>query len=436
MVKAHHEFRDAVHVFVHADDDERSIIDSRPVQRLREIHQLAMGYMVYPGASHRRFEHSLGVMELAGRVFDVVTDTANVHPRISELIPEMRRKDELGYWRRAVRMAALCHDIGHLPFSHAAEAELLPKGWNHERLTVEHIRSPAMEALWRKMTPPLRSEDVAKLAVGKKELPDEEFTYWQAVLSEIIVNDALGVDRMDYLLRDSLHAGHPSGRIDHFRLIDTLRILPDPGSSEPQLGVESGGIHSAEALLIGRYFMFRQVYHHPVRIIYDVHLKDYLRETLPDRKFPIRLASHLNWTDTRVLAMMTRAARRKEAKGHEAAARILDRNHFKVLWEWNPADLKVSLTPGDSIEAAAKAKFGNKSVRRSSGTPSRPFVDFPVLLRDNRVESAQVISSVIINLPLPVFDFVFVAPELRRKAAEWLSKERDDILSRQPSEEN
>lgn len=74
MVKLVHEFRDPVHSFIHVDGDERRVIDSAPVQRLRHIHQLAMTHLVYPGATHRRFEHSLGVMELAGQVFDVVTD--------------------------------------------------------------------------------------------------------------------------------------------------------------------------------------------------------------------------------------------------------------------------------------------------------------------------------------------------------------------------
>src|SRR5438093_3587490 len=135
MVKALHEIRDPVHTFIRVDTDERMVVNSPPVQRLRHVHQLALTYLVYPGATHRRFEHSLGVVELAGRVFDVVTDPDHIHPQVREVLPDLsgvRRE----YWRRAVRMAALCHDLGHLPFSHAAEHELLPEGWDHERLTV------------------------------------------------------------------------------------------------------------------------------------------------------------------------------------------------------------------------------------------------------------------------------------------------------------
>ena len=137
MVPKHtHEFRDPIHQLIKCDAAERSVIDSRPVQRLRNVHQLATSYLVYPGATHKRFEHSLGVMELAGRVFDVIANPETVHPTVRELVPEISDTDGLPYWRRVVRMAALCHDIGHLPFSHAAEHALLPDGWSHERLTV------------------------------------------------------------------------------------------------------------------------------------------------------------------------------------------------------------------------------------------------------------------------------------------------------------
>src|SRR6266436_3201596 len=121
MPKSVHEIRDPIHVFVRLDNHEREVLNSRPFQRLRHIHQLALTYLLYPGATHRRFEHSLGVMELAGRVYDTVTDPNNIlHDAVRDLVPEHNKFDHQ-YWRRVVRMAALCHDIGHLPFSHAAE---------------------------------------------------------------------------------------------------------------------------------------------------------------------------------------------------------------------------------------------------------------------------------------------------------------------------
>jgi HD superfamily phosphohydrolase len=216
-------------------------------------------------------------MELAGRIYDIITNPANIiHDSVKDVVP-IRNPYELQYWRLVLRMAALCHDLGHLPFSHAAEKELLPEGWDHERLTLEIIRSDEMKSIWDDIK--VKSEDVAKLAVGQNNYRDASFNDWEAILSEIITGNSFGVDRMDYLLRDSHHAGVAYGKFDHYRLIDTIRILPkeEDGSMEPVLGIEEGGLHSAEALLLARYFMFTQLYFHSVRRIYDIHLKDFLK---------------------------------------------------------------------------------------------------------------------------------------------------------------
>ncbi len=305
MAKHTHEVRDPIHVFIQYNSYERSVIDSRPFQRLRHIHQLGMTYLLYPGATHRRFEHSLGVMEFAGRVYDVITHPDNVLPEIKESLTELSDEHDRAYWRKAIRMAGLCHDLGHLPFSHMAE-ELLPEGQSHEHLTVRLILSDEMKSIWRKMK--ISPEDIAKLAVGPRKIKglikdtDATFSTWEALLSDIIIGDSFGVDRIDYLLRDSHHAGVMYGKFDHYRLIDTLRILPkDKESNEPTLGIEDGGIHSAEALLLARYFMFTQVYLHPVRRIYDIHLKDFLANHLPGSKFSADLATFLNTTDNNII---------------------------------------------------------------------------------------------------------------------------------------
>jgi uncharacterized protein len=255
ILKHEHEVRDPVHVFIHFDSDERKVIDSRPLQRLRHIHQLALTYLIYPGATHKRFEHSLGVMDLASRVFDIVVKDQNVSEEVRRFLPEINQDNKLMYWRSALRMAALCHDVGHLPFSHAAEDKLLPEAWNHERLTKEIILSGEMKSIWEAMTPPLRPEDIVKLALGPRKA-GLKFSRWETILSEIIVGDAFGVDRIDYLLRDSHHAGVSYGRFDHHRLLETLRILPTPATREPALGVEYGGLQSAEALVIARYLIY------------------------------------------------------------------------------------------------------------------------------------------------------------------------------------
>ena len=302
--KRTHEFRDPIHTFIKADNRERQIIASAPFQRLRNIHQLALTYMVYPGATHRRFEHSLGVMDLAGRVFDVITNPENIRfGSVESILPD---RNDLPYWRRTLRAAALCHDIGHLPFSHAAEKELLPAGHDHEDLTVSLIQSDHFRKVWvSDGEMPIDPGHVAKIAVGQNKLKDQPFTVWETILSEIITGNALGVDRIDYLLRDSYHAGVAYGKFDHHRLIESIRILPETtaegGSQEPSLGVESGGLHSAEALLLARYFMWEQVYCHPVRRIYDIHLKEFMLAYFGREKYPLNLGKHIATTDNEIL---------------------------------------------------------------------------------------------------------------------------------------
>jgi hypothetical protein len=134
--------------------------------------------LVYPGATHTRFEHSLGVMELAERAYRVITAKENVDGSIESVVPPA--DDAWGYWRRVLRMAALCHDIGHLPFSHAAEERLLPVGRTHESLTVDLIESDQMAGIWKEMIPPLTPEHIVKLAVGPKKLKDRVFNTWES----------------------------------------------------------------------------------------------------------------------------------------------------------------------------------------------------------------------------------------------------------------
>src|SRR4051794_14542885 len=108
------EIRDSVHGFIYLDEVERLLIDSPAVQRLKYIHQLALSYLVYPGATHTRFEHALGTMELAGRAFDSIIRNSPDESRGVFGDESSQRR-----WRATIRAAALLHDIGHAPFSHA-----------------------------------------------------------------------------------------------------------------------------------------------------------------------------------------------------------------------------------------------------------------------------------------------------------------------------
>ena len=431
MPKNVHEIRDPIHVFVRLDSDEREVLNSRPFQRLRHIHQLALTYLIYPGATHKRFEHSLGVMELASRVFDVVTNPGNVTDPIRDVVPEL---DQLRYWRRVLRMAALCHDVGHLPFSHAAEKELLPDGWDHERITREIICSDEMRSIWNAVTPPLRPEEIVKLALGPKKATDLEFSDWEAILSEIIVGDAFGVDRMDYLLRDSHHAGVAYGKFDHYRLIDTIRILParssgeEEESTEPALGVEEGGIQSAEALMLARYFMYSQVYFHPVRRIYDIHLMDFLDEWLDGGEFSTDVSRHLAVTDNEVTAALMKAAFDENQPGHVHARRIVRREHFKLIYERNPMDVEMNPEAGQAVLSALGAAYENDMFRRDRYRQRGGAPDFPVRLRDEKIVPSLLVSGTLNKLPEVSVDYVFADRSLHQVAKEWLAIRREEVI--------
>lgn len=427
LMKQFHEIRDPIHTFIRLEKDERRVLDSRPVQRLRHIHQLALTPLVYPGATHKRFEHSLGVMELATRIFDSVMrpDKLDRYARANSL----PRGTERDYWRLVLRMAALCHDIGHLPFSHAAEKELLPEGWDHERLTVELIRSDEMEEVWRSMRPAPQSGDVVKIAVGAKKAGCE-LTEWESILSEMIIGDAFGADRMDYLLRDSLHAGVAYGRFDRHRLIDTLQILPTTGGSqEPALGVEDGGLHSAEALLLARYFMYTQVYFHPVRRIYDFHLQQFLQAWRGEGGLPIEPEEHLRLTDHEVYAAMLEAARTSSAFGHAWAQRIVAREHFREVYRRNPRDVQFRPDAAKLLAEALVDQFGPEAVHHDSYRGKGGTLDFPVLMPDGRIESSIANSDVLRTLPVTAADTLYVSPEIRDEAIDWLNTNRDRILT-------
>ena len=291
-----------------------------------------------------------------------------------------------------------------------------------------------MRTIWDSMTPPLRCEDVVKLAVGPVKAADLEFSEWEGILAEMITGDAFGADRMDYLLRDSHHIGVAYGRFDHYRLIDTLRILPARdivGAEEagtPVLGLEEGGQQSAEALLLARYFMYSQVYFHPVRRIYDIHLMEFLREWLDVGTFSTDLAGHSRLTDNEVTAAFQAAAADAGAPGHIHADRIVRRRHFKWVYGRNPTDLDVNLEAGAAVHEALCEEFGAVNVRHDRYQPGGGTPDFPIVLRNDEVVPSTEVSEALSNVPGVSVDSVFVEPTISGQAMDWLNVHRADVV--------
>ncbi|MFO7997192.1 MAG: HD domain-containing protein [Dehalococcoidia bacterium] len=249
--------RDAIHGFISLNELEKKIVQQPHFQRLRFIRQLGTTDWVYPGAVHSRFEHSLGVFHLASLVVDRIRRYLRLTDQDVEIF----------------KVACLLHDIGHGPFSHVLEeASLFEAGLDHEKMGQKIINKTRIGRL---LTQELGEGSCGRLNYivrGKDAVPTSRA---DVVFHELLAGQA-GIDRMDYLLRDSHLLGVRYGYYDLNRLLETLRYDDNDG-----LYWEEGGIHALEQFILARYFMFMEVYFHKTRRVLDHHLgrliKDYLR---------------------------------------------------------------------------------------------------------------------------------------------------------------
>jgi hypothetical protein len=181
--------------------------------------------------------------------------------------------------------------------------------------------------------------------------------------------------------------------------------------------------------------MFSQVYYHPIRLIYDHHLRDFLdawlsRDSLlQEGTFPTDVEGHLRMTDDEVNAAMRNAACDPQSPGHFPAHCIMGHCHFKRLYERDPQDAKLNSEPGAAIAAAAAREFGADAVRYTKPKVKNAATDFPVRGRDGRVQSAISVSETLSKLQPTAMEYVFIDPQLKPKAKVWLDRNRDSILA-------
>lgn len=297
------QFRDPVHGFIDVTEDELRIINSEPFQRLRNIYQLATTYLVYHGAEHTRFGHSIGVMHLTSRVFDSVIKKRPC--LFSDDPDENRIKTE--WYRQILRLIGLVHDLGHPPFSHASE-DLLPAGKKHEDYTRQIICESEIsgyikiigESFKRKYGETYDiSPELLWMIYDGERAASEEYIYPDFLFLKSFMDGELDCDKMDYLLRDSLYCGVTYGKYDLERFISTL--TPYRKDNLMQLAIERGGVQALEEFILARYFMFIQVYFHKTRRYLDTALVKCIKAILPDGKYPEDMNEFLKWDDTRVL---------------------------------------------------------------------------------------------------------------------------------------
>ena len=214
------------------------LVDSRVVQRLRYVRQLGLAYLVYPGATHSRFEHALGTYHLARRTLALLAE------RDSRVLQ--------GDDAAITRAAAVLHDVGHYPFSHALEEIGAP---NHEDIAAPLVTEGEVAEILASELGATAPGRVLDLIRGRSP----------SALQGLI-SGSLDLDKIEYLKRDALMCGVPYGEIDVDRLTHSLVLVPDPDTGAPTVGVVEKGLAALESLLFAKYQMYRNVYwHHAVR---------------------------------------------------------------------------------------------------------------------------------------------------------------------------
>lgn len=327
------------------------LIDTPEFQRLRRIKQLGLGLYTYQGAEHSRFTHSLGTLHLMTRILERLSERSRLSP------------DD----RAAARAAALLHDVGHAPFSHAMEKVL---GVHHEQMTMLAVTSP--ETALHETLKTYSAEMPARVAAII------EGTFKPAALAQL-VSSQLDVDRMDYLLRDSLMTGAKYGLYDLEWIINALDI----DEESDRIYVSARGVHAVEEYLQARYYMFRQVYFHRTLRSAEAVLRCALRRSLELvergaevwcvngtafekilRRQSLTISEHLSMDDSDVIFHMKQWQKSSDPVLSDLSRRFVNRRLFKAI------DLDMPENERKDFLAAARSV-----VERAGFSPEYYFIE-------------------------------------------------------------
>jgi uncharacterized protein len=346
------------------DADAMRLVDTAVFQRLRYVRQLGLAFLVYPGATHSRFEHALGTYHLTGRTLALLRERGELG-RLSS--------DECA----VVRAAALLHDVGHYPFSHA----------------LEEIGALHHEAVARTLITGGEIASVLASTIGANAAMRAHAIITGASASPLqgLISGSLDLDKIEYLKRDALMCGVPYGEIDVDRLLHSLTIVEDPKSGAPAIGIVEKGLAALESLLFAKYQMYRNVYwHHAVRSATAMY-KRMVETALADGVIDVTNLGR--FTDEGLIFVLeTRAKGETQALLQD----LLMRRLFKRAFESPAAAL-----PMESLEWIAedrdRARTAEQAIARKLGLAAEDVLldfpaktqmlglDLPVLSRDGSV---------------------------------------------------
>ena len=344
MKKTHLDIIDPIHDFVRVNSNELKIIDTPIFQRLRRIRQLSGAHLIYPGAQHTRFEHSLGVMHIASMAGHALNEKGIVS---SDNIQNLR-------------FAGLLHDIGHGPFSHLFEELLQKRKISHEDMGRDIILKTQIGDL-------ISANGFNKKFITELAFGDSKFQFMNEIIS-----GALSADIMDYLLRDGYFTGAEHAKIDHNRLTYSLDVYKN------KLALEKSALVNFETMMISRYQMFKAVYFHKTVRAGEVMLLEsmYLAEEELGLS-STSLNEYLKLTDEVILSKLLNLPERnsKLRIAKKIATDYLNRNLFKSVFEVSVTGNAITKKRMQSIreEVSKKSKVDiNEIFVDSSNTPSIP----------------------------------------------------------------
>lgn len=337
--------RDPLWNNIRVDSVARELMDTPVFQRLRYVRQLGWAFLVYPGATHSRFEHALGAYNLARCSLDMLERSGQL---------QRVRPDE----GSIVCAAALLHDVGHYPFSHALE-EI---GASHHEevarsLVTEGPVAAVLESALGKDAP-ARVHDLIR---GASASPLQR-----------LISGSLDLDKIDYLKRDAMMCGVPYGEVDVDRLLDALIVVDDLSTGEPTVAVHEKGLAALESLLFAKYQMYRNVYwHHAVRsatAIYKRLVDDALAEG------SLQAASLATFTDEGLLISLER-----NGSGHVRAllAHLRGRKLYKRILEVPAAELDESSLEWIATDRKRALRTEDEMAERLGLAPGELVLDFP-----------------------------------------------------------
>jgi uncharacterized protein len=334
--------RDPVWNNIRVDDLTLSLVDTEVFQRLRYVRQLGWTYLVYPGATHTRFEHALGTHHLSRRTLALLCE-AEEAASISE--------NE----QAIVRSAALLHDVGHYPFSHALE-EI--GALHHEAVARPLITEGSVAALLASRLGDDAPARVFDLIRGHSE----------SALQGLI-SGSLDLDKIEYLKRDAFMCGVPYGEIDVDRLTNSLVLVDDPDTGRPVIGVREKALSALESLLFAKYQMYRNVYwHHAVRsatAMYKRLVEDALQAGVVD------VQSLSRYTDEGLMHRL------ENAKPTQLLAALKERRLYKRAAEWPAAELDVDKVEWIATDRSRVAAKENELAKEMGLAPGELLLDYP-----------------------------------------------------------